>query len=130
MRVIRYHQTAGALFILAFSALALGIVPTALCCQAMVTASGSEEACPHRGADGEACPLHQPKPVPDGPSHCPTLTSCSTDSLLGSLIMLTGAMPEPVSEAGIHVDSARMPARGEPAPLDDLLSPHVPPPRA
>ena len=130
MRFIRLIQTPVVLFTLAFSVVALGILPTALCCQAVVNAAGSEdEPCPHAGADGDACPLHRSEP-PREPSHCPSMTSCSTDTLLQSLVTLTGAMPEPrlVTDFALVVDA--MLVGEELSEIDVDRPPHAPPPRA
>ena len=142
MRLVRRVRSFGVYATLAFSLLALAVLPTALCCQVVAEtdvdghaghSGGEPEECPHRTADGRACPLHR-SPSDDAPSQdadCSELVGCAVaDSLLSSLRTLTGAMPEPEMRAAVPW-AARLldpPA----APGDDLevVDPFAPPPRS
>ncbi len=133
MRAIRLLKTPTVLFALAFSFASLGVLPTALCCQAVVdlSADGPDgQQCPHRGADGEACPLHQPKPTTPE-SGCFSLSACpNTQTLLASLVTLTGAMPEPRFELASGTQAGGLGADRPVGPLVVGDPPDAPPPRS
>ena len=80
-------------------------------------------------ADGHACPMHQPKPVDQGPG-CLKVGSCSTfDPLLAGLVVLTGAMPEDAALSDAEVVVSPFTPGTSVSAVSFEPQPHIPPPR-
>lgn len=100
MRLIRRHLGVWTFAWLSCQIAALSAIVPGVCCAAHQAAGAAEchettpeDACPMRGVDGQACPMHDGSHTPDASEQCAMRATCSMPAMaLASVFSVPGVL--------------------------------------
>src|SRR3989442_11058276 len=102
-------------------------IPTALCLNMSTSATGVECTCAQ--SDGQMCPMHHTRSKANSPSCSCRSTADPAAAIIASLLGPSAVLTDAVEYVDVTATS-ETPGRSDWSPIDALIVPSAPPPRA